>query len=155
MTSSYIDEESAKETTSKPYLSLIESANVAPSVPFLTATRLPFRSSYDLTSLLVANTAICTPDSKYGSEKSKTCLALVGDRHAGDDAVDLIRLNRLQRRVEAQRLDVDGEALVLADVPDEVHVDADEIALVVLEFEGREGRVGGDDVVLALGLRLR
>ena len=77
-------------------------------------------------------------------------LAVVGDRHAGDDAVDLVGLHGLQCGVEAERLDVDGEALVLGDGPDEVHVDADEIALLVLEFERGEGRVGGDGVVLAL-----
>jgi hypothetical protein len=64
-------------------------------------------------------------------------------------------LHGLQRRVETQRLDVDGEALVLGDVPEEIHVDADEIALCVLEFERGEGRVGGYDVVLAVRRRGR
>ena len=100
-------------------------------------------------SSLVLSTAIWMPDSKYGLGEVEDLLALVGDRHAGDDAVDLVGLDGLQGGVEAERLDVDGEVLILGDRPDEVHVDADEFALLVLEFERGEGGVGGDRVVLA------
>jgi len=74
-------------------------------------------------SLLSFNTAICTPDSKYGSEKSNTCLRLSVMDMACDDAVHLVGLHRLQRGVETEGFDIDGEALVLGDIADEIHVD--------------------------------
>jgi hypothetical protein len=92
---------------------------------------------------------------EVGLRKVEDLLAFIGDGHAGDDAVDLVGLYGLQGGVETQRFDVDGEALVLGDGPDQVHVDSDEIALGVLEFERCERGVRGDHVVRFLRRRCR
>ena len=79
-------------------------------------------------------------------------LALVGDRHARDDQVHLIRTQRLQCGIETGGLNLNFEAFLLGDGLDQLHVDADHLALLLI-FERSERGVGTDLVGLALGCR--
>ncbi|CDN45691.1 hypothetical protein BN871_IM_00030 [Paenibacillus sp. P22] len=117
--------------------------------------RISFRTGFDryplALEILIAFDGVVVgldrhdhPGCEVRSGKVELRLALVGDAHAGDDAVHLLRLQRLYGRVEAERLDVDLEVLVLRDRPDQIHVDADILAVGILELERSERDIRGD-----------
>jgi len=64
----------SRALTVKPYSSAIDCAKASPSAPVFATTVLPSRSAYPVMESSSAATAICTPESKYGSEKSKIFL---------------------------------------------------------------------------------
>ena len=79
-------------------------------------------------------------------------LALGRDGHAGDHGVGLVGLERGNGSVEAQRVELVGEALIGGNGGEKIEVDAHEVAVLVGELERREGGVGGNDVALAISL---
>ena len=71
-------------------------------------------------------------------------LALVGDGHAGYDHIGLLGVQGLEGGVEAQGLDLHREPLDVGDLADQIHIDTDQLAGRIPEFEGGKGGVGGD-----------
>ena len=81
--------------------------------------------------------------------------ALIVDRHAADDDIDVLRLQRRDQAIKSDVLDLRLAAHLLCDRTDEIHVEALILLLpLILELEGCEVHRSTDTEHLGLLLRL-